>query len=218
MTLSGAAYEWSHARGADDSITPVLLLLIFIALPILSARTYYYLKSGKELPPKSKRFRGILVAHFLILLPAMGSASQQGLDLWPSRFPTPQQWLVGALLLGAFYLWLSYSWHRWHEQSLNRARLFLPETTSQLPYWIAVSLSAGVVEEYVYRGVVYAAILSLTGKSYSAALISAAAFGAAHLHAGVRNGIWTSLVGLDASGPRFLDRCSLPLNGGPCNL
>jgi membrane protease YdiL (CAAX protease family) len=196
MIVSGAAYEWSKAPSADDSITPVLLLLVFIALPILSARTYYYLKSGKELPPKNKRFRAVLVGHFLMLLPATASASQQSLDLWRLRFPTPQQWLVGALILGAFYLWLSYSWHRWRQESLNRARLFLPETTSQLAYWLAVSLSAGIVEEYVYRGVVYAAILSLTSKPYSAALISAAAFGAAHLHAGVRNGIWTSLVGL----------------------
>src|SRR5690242_12802837 len=114
MIVSRAAYEWLKAPSADDSVTPVLLLLVFVALPILSVRAHYYLKSGKELPPKNKRFRGVLIAHFVELLPATGSASQQGLDLWPFRFPNPEQWLTGALILGAFYLWLSYSWHRKH--------------------------------------------------------------------------------------------------------
>lgn len=196
MIISGAAYEWSQKPVADDSITPVLLLLVFVVVPILSAKTYYRFKSGEELPAKDKQFVGILVSFLLLWLPAMGSANQQALELWPLRFPTAQQWLVGALVLGAFYLWVRHSWHRNPEKGARHARFFLPETANQVRYWVAISLSAGIVEEYVYRGVVYAAVFSLTGKSYSAALISAAAFGGAHLYAGLRNGVWTSLVGL----------------------
>ena len=92
------------------------------------------------------------------------------------------------------------SWHRNREENVGLARLFLPETASQLPSWVALSLSAGIVEEYVYRGVVYAAIFSLTAKSYSAALICGAAFGAAHLGRGLRSGVWTMLVGLILQG------------------
>jgi membrane protease YdiL (CAAX protease family) len=55
---------------------------------------------------------------------------------------------------------------------------------------------AGVGEEYVYRGVVYAAVVSLTGKAYSATFICAVVFGAAHLSFGLRSAAWIVLVGL----------------------
>ena len=55
---------------------------------------------------------------------------------------------------------------------------------------------AGIGEEYIYRGVAYQAVLSLTGTAYSASLICGVAFGAAHLYYGLRSGLCIFVFGV----------------------
>ncbi len=193
---SASIYHWARGVSRDDSITPAILILVFVVLPIVSVRGYYQLRSGKPLPPKEKRFSGTVVGQLVVLLPAMASARSQGLELWPLRFPTLWQWLVGAFTLTALLLWICHLWRAKLRAMADQARLHLPENPEQLRYWVLVSLMAGAAEEYVYRGVVYAAVVSLTGKAFSATLICAVAFGAAHLSFGLRSSVWTALSGV----------------------
>lgn len=184
------------AVGQDDSITPVFLLYVFVFAPALAVRANYLLKVGKIPPRKGKRFLGAILGQFIMVLPAAASANKQGLHLWPANSPSFMQWLAGVLVLCLLLVWARHAWQIKSPESVERARLLLPEGPDELKYWIAISLTAGLGEEYVYRGVAYQAVLSLTGAPYSASLICAIAFGAAHLHRGLRNGAWTSLFGL----------------------
>ncbi len=196
MMHLAASCHWLVPATDDDSITPAFLLMIFAVIPTLALKGYYQLRSGKPLQPKKKRFLAGIAVQMMLLLGATGSATRQGLHLWPSKLPTPMQCFVGLLLLSAAFVWLRRVWSRHSDAHVAQTRLLLPENSEELAYWTAISLIAGIGEEYVYRGVTYAAVLSLTGRVLSAAVICAVAFGAAHLYFGIRNAISTCVMGL----------------------
>jgi len=191
-----ATWVWLAASSDDDSITPGLLLMVFAVIPALAVKAYYHLRSGKPLQPKKKRFLSTILVQLMLLLIAMGSANRQGLHLWQTKFPTSVECLMGLLLISAVYVRLRRSWSRRPDAHLAHSRLLLPENSAELKYWVVISLVAGIGEEYIYRGVTYAAVLSLTGRIFSSAIICALAFGAAHLALGIRNGISTFAMGL----------------------
>jgi membrane protease YdiL (CAAX protease family) len=189
------SFNLTQRVGDDDSVTPALFLILFVVVPIVSIRAYYYLKSGRSLPPREKRYKGVILGQLVLLFPAIASAKRQGLALWPSNFPNVTQWLVAVLILSLLCLWVRWRWSHDERSASERLRFLLPRSPGQLGWWIVVSVVAGIGEEYVYRGVAYSAISSLAGGS-SSALICSVAFGAAHLHSGLRAGLWTLISGL----------------------
>lgn len=80
-------------------------------------------------------------------------------------------------------------------ESLGDLRHFLPQTDRELKGFFALSVTAGVVEELLYRGFVLWA-LSQWMPLWSAVLVSSVAFGLAHSYQGVGGMLRTGLVGL----------------------
>lgn len=56
----------------------------------------------------------------------------------------------------------------------------MPRTTGEKNGFVLVSLSAGICEEWMFRGFVLATVLALTGSEFAAMVLQAASFGAAH--------------------------------------
>jgi uncharacterized protein len=56
-----------------------------------------------------------------------------------------------------------------------------PRGKQDIGWWVAISITAGIGEEFVYRGVLFLLLLNLMGEPWSAALISAAIFAVTHL-------------------------------------
>lgn len=69
-----------------------------------------------------------------------------------------------------------------------------PHTQSELTWWVAVSLSAGACEEFVFRGYLIWAFQPLLGL-WGAALFSIVAFAAAHAYQGAKGILATGAVG-----------------------
>jgi membrane protease YdiL (CAAX protease family) len=104
---------------------------------------------------------------------------------------------AGAVLLGAFQ-WLNFRrMSRMDTQArgtlFQLARLILPRTQIEHLTYIALSLTASVCEEFLYRGFAMAAILRAGLPTWIAVLGTAALFGLAHLYQG-RRGIITTLA------------------------
>ncbi|NOX67634.1 MAG: CPBP family intramembrane metalloprotease [Gammaproteobacteria bacterium] len=80
-------------------------------------------------------------------------------------------------------------------ESLGEILQFLPHTTRELHNFVGVSITAGIVEEIVYRGFVLwylAQVMPL----WVAVAVSSVAFGLAHSYQGATGALRTGLIGL----------------------
>jgi membrane protease YdiL (CAAX protease family) len=106
---------------------------------------------------------------------------------------------------------------------LRVARLILPATLPEKLAYVALAVTAGVCEEFLYRGFATAAFLRIGLPNWAVVVITAALFGLAHLYQG-RNGVITTLlVGLvfgagrivyDSLAPVVIWHATVDLTGG----
>ncbi|MGA2235595.1 MAG: CPBP family intramembrane glutamic endopeptidase [Terriglobales bacterium] len=74
-------------------------------------------------------------------------------------------------------------------------QFMLPHGGAEITLWIALSLTAGICEETIFRGYLQRQFMALTKSAPAGILLSAAAFGAAHAYQGFRMVILIGLYG-----------------------
>jgi membrane protease YdiL (CAAX protease family) len=97
-------------------------------------------------------------------------------------------WIVAAMLLWIFGWLLRIA-------ALGRNVSMLPHRGIELTLWIALSVTAGICEETIFRGYLQWQFMALTKSAPAGILLSAAAFGAAHAYQGFRMVILIGLYG-----------------------
>jgi membrane protease YdiL (CAAX protease family) len=105
--------------------------------------------------------------------------------------------IVGAATLGGFQ-WLNL---RRMGRSSGKVREFvqilaeriLPQSPSELPPYLGLALTAGLCEEFLYRGFAMAALAKAGLPPWSVVLLSSLLFSLAHLYQG-RGGLLSTLV------------------------
>lgn len=98
-------------------------------------------------------------------------------------------WIVTAMLL-----WL-LSWLLRITAPGRNLQAMLPHGGAEIALWLALSLTAGVCEETIFRGYLQRQFMAITTSAPAGILLSAAAFGAAHAYQGFRMVILISLYG-----------------------
>ncbi|MGC1620176.1 MAG: CPBP family intramembrane glutamic endopeptidase [Candidatus Acidiferrum sp.] len=97
-------------------------------------------------------------------------------------------WIVAAILLWIIGWLLRVA-------ALGRNVSMLPHGGIELTLWIALSVTAGICEETIFRGYLQRQFMALTQSAPAGILLSAAAFGAAHAYQGFRMVILIGLYG-----------------------
>lgn len=77
----------------------------------------------------------------------------------------------------------------------NAARFLLPHGSIEMALWVALSISAGICEEALYRGYLQRQFTALTRSVPAGIIISAIAFGAGHSYQGFQKAVVISLLG-----------------------
>jgi uncharacterized protein len=98
-------------------------------------------------------------------------------------------WVVAMALLWVFARLL-----RVDAQGHNLQFLF-PHGGAEIALWVALSVTAGICEETIFRGYLQRQLMALTQNAPAGILISAAGFGAAHAYQGLRRAILLGLLG-----------------------
>jgi membrane protease YdiL (CAAX protease family) len=98
-------------------------------------------------------------------------------------------WLVALIVLRIFSGLLRITAMSGNLQAL------LPHSGAELTLWIAVSISAGICEETIFRGYLQRQFMALTKSAPVGIALSAAVFGAAHAYQGLRMVILIALFG-----------------------
>jgi uncharacterized protein len=98
-------------------------------------------------------------------------------------------WIVAAILLWIFGWLLRIA-------ALGRnTQVMLPHGGAELTSWIALSVTAGICEETIFRGYLQRQFMGLTKSAPAGVVLSAAAFGAAHAYQGLRMVVLIGLYG-----------------------
>jgi uncharacterized protein len=71
----------------------------------------------------------------------------------------------------------------------------LPQTATEIFVWVFVSISAGICEEFVYRGYLQRQFSAMTGSRAAGLVLQAIAFGASHGYQGWKQIITISVLG-----------------------
>jgi membrane protease YdiL (CAAX protease family) len=98
-------------------------------------------------------------------------------------------WIVAALLLWIFGLLLQIHANGRYVTSM------LPRRGIELTFWIALSVTAGICEETIFRGYLQRQFMALTKSAPVGIFLSATTFGAAHAYQGFRMTILIALYG-----------------------
>jgi membrane protease YdiL (CAAX protease family) len=125
-------------------------------------------------------------------------------DLIGGRWRSPRDVAIDAsLALGIWTVWMfaEKAWDRWlgpeHAASIQT---FLPQRGGEILLWIAVSVSAGICEEAVFRGYFQRQFEGFTRSKWIALFLQAALFGVSHGYQGVgacaRIAVFGALYGL----------------------
>jgi len=189
----------------------IVLLLIFVA----PAWDYFEVKRLKASadPRKRVRWYAMVISYSWIL--ALGACAAFG---WRTlfRISAPAFWLpqgqvAGALVAGALITGIvmvqvmTLIAMRSNEkmrakitEALRPLYFILPVTREERGWWIAVSLTAGICEEIVYRGFLIPYFMGAPANLpvTIAMIASSLVFGLAHLYQGVRGAIGTAILGM----------------------
>jgi len=140
------------------------------------------------------------VATWLLLgrtLAALGLGGARGAGFW---------WGGGVVLVACVLLMLQMRTVCADPEKLAAARAkfepvraLLPADDREARWFDALGLTAGICEEIVYRGYLFAVLTALFG-TVAAAALSALVFGLAHAYQGVRGVAGTALAGAVAAG------------------
>ena len=142
------------------------------------------------------------------------TAAQLGLA---TRFTFQLAWITfaGAVLFGAFQWFnlrrISRMTGEVPDFMRKLARRILPGTPLELAPYCALALTAGVCEEFLYRGFAMAALSRAGLASWAVVLISSILFGFAHTYQGKSGVGGTSLMGLVLGTTRAVVPTLLPV-------
>ncbi len=163
------------------------LALITVWMPLAAIRSAKRLKKPEGRPSRKALLLSVVISQVLFAGLALLTAWKEFVEL----FPLPNwQWLdlglAAAFLIPAL---ATVPW-RWRTRSIEQRKKMLwrlPQLASDLWGWALISLSAGIGEEIVYRGVLLQLWERVLGSWGFAAALCSAVFALAHFHQGLRS-------------------------------
>jgi membrane protease YdiL (CAAX protease family) len=172
------------------------LLVLLPAAVILQERQLRSLRArGIELTRRDI-YVGAAVTHLVLLAGALVAARESGITLLPPHAFSPLDIAtgLGALALGSLTLIPGIT----PADAMARANAIAPRTPGESAAFAGVAFSAGIAEEAAYRGVAFALLAHLLGGWWVPALVTALAFGVAHMFQGWRAAMLAAGAGLVA--------------------
>ena len=123
--------------------------------------------------------------------------------------------IAGGLLIACLHWMNLRRMSRSEHEAVNAlraigARLF-PRTATELVFYILLSLTAGLCEEFLFRGFVIAVLFRLGLASWLVVILSSFMFGIAHLYQGRGGSMGTGIVGTVFATARIAYNSLLPV-------
>lgn len=163
------------------------VFLIGVFLPVLCVRSYFRLKAGARFPPKPALRKQTLIVHGILFFFAWFVWRSFGQQVFPPHAIQVKHVAFGIGVLIVFVCGMYPVWKSNAMRKRDRVYRNAPQASNEMPGWIAVSLSAGFVEEIAYRGVLFGILFYWIPNWWAAALLCAVAFALGHAIQGLKS-------------------------------
>lgn len=163
------------------------VFLIGVFLPVLCVRSHFRLKSGARFPRKPGFFKSTLVSLAVIFVIALLVWRSFGLPIFPAYAIRLKD---VAIAFATVIVFVCAMYPRWkYKATHSRDEVFrrVPQAANEIGWWIAVSVVAGIAEEFAYRGVLFGILIYWIPNWWAAALLCALAFALGHSIQGWKN-------------------------------
>lgn len=188
----------------------VLVLLLFVVQPVYGVyevRRYTALEKAGRSIDRVGFYRSTALIEWVFLAVLVTAWITLGRPFEDLGFVSPGGpgfWIGAALVVGLIGF-LLYAWQTAKRASdsekarqlegLEGVRIFLPHTARELHNFFGVSITAGVVEEIVYRGFVLWYLVQFM-PLWVAVIVASVIFGLGHSYQGINGASRAGLVGL----------------------
>ena len=184
--------------------------MLFVVQPIhgLIAFRHFIARIESGMPADRVRlYQQTIILEWVALAVLLGAWLLQSRPVADLGFVMPggRPFWLGVGLFVILVAYLVYAWRSAvrmdadekarHRKSLGSLAHFLPQSEGDLRAFVAASITAGIVEEILYRGFVLWYLLQLL-PTWAAILASGVAFGLGHSYQGLSGIARVTLVGL----------------------
>jgi membrane protease YdiL (CAAX protease family) len=156
------------------------VFLVGVFLPGLSVYSHFKLKAGAPFPSKTTLRKQALGLHAFTFLLAWITWKKFGQPLFPHYAIRWKGAVLGVATLVAFVVAIYPVWKSRALKKREQLYRSVPQSAGEMRSWVLVSLSAGFVEEIVYRGVLFGILMHWAGNWWAAATLCAASFALGH--------------------------------------
>lgn len=142
-------------------------------------------------------FEWLMFAFIILGVKLNGSSLLTVLgDRWRSALQVLRDVGIAVVFLLSSAIVVSTFGHLLGVTSTQRnVQFLLPHGGREITLWIALSITAGICEETIFRGYLQRQFVALTKNASLGILLSAMAFGGAHAYQGFRQAVSISLLG-----------------------
>jgi len=188
----------------------IFILLLFLIQPIYGARFFHRYKldiAAGSPPSRSNLYLQNMAVQWLFLgaLALTWSLFERPVNALGFVTPAGTGFWVCAVFLVLCNAYLVYVWQgmkqataeekQKHRQGLGDMEHLMPHNRQDFRHFVAASITAGIVEEIVYRGFVLW-YLALFMPLWVAAIVSSLIFGLGHSYQGTAGALRCGIVGL----------------------
>jgi membrane protease YdiL (CAAX protease family) len=176
-----------------------MLAVVLVAIPVVA-----FLRARLDDPDRApqRRVKHARYARTLLILWGITALALYALRLYglgPAdvgvRAPD-SPWEYGAgLIVPAIFVFLSGGRETISADYLRKVGRVIPVDVSDWIWFVPVSMTAGICEEFLYRGYALTQTAELTGSVFVGFILSSAAFGLAHVYQGRLGVIGTTITG-----------------------
>lgn len=202
LGLAAALVAWWAAAELHPAARVLTALLIGV-LPAFSVLQASAVAQLDVLPSRPKMYASTILGLWALALATAVVAGEARIDprllgVLPLPWPSFLLWLVFALAaVGA----LVVAFKAFGMAETPMLQHLIPQSRSEKWIYIAVCLTAGICEEFIFRGFLVGTLRAATGSAGLAVMLAAGAFGIAHAHQDAAGALRAALLGLVLSIP-----------------
>jgi CAAX protease family protein len=202
-TAALAPSEPDRYRRAAGPIHTICVLAIFVLWPFLGMLMVDQM-TAEAIPHRVRLYLFAIFFDWLLfafivagvrsgrapLSIVLGDRWQSARQVWRDIGVAAAYWFVSIILLAILNRLL-------HADVAGRNLQYLfPRGGAEFALWLALSVTAGICEETIFRGYLQRQFMAFTKSVPAGILLSAAAFGVAHAYQGMRRAILIGLYGV----------------------
>jgi len=183
------------------------MLLIQAALVGYGFYLQHRPQGGGSVLPQSRNilpfYLSIIALEWALAATVRGAIKNKGISLWELIGGHWKSWkdafLDVAICVPFVAMWEGSAWlmHRvLGPDSARSVETMLPRSSLEIALWVAVSISAGMCEEIVYRGYFQKQFAAYTNSVAAAVVLQGFVFGVGHSYQGAKQVIIISVLGI----------------------